>query len=85
MLDYSKIKGSKRLQQKKTLIEMEADLASIRERVRDLEWTFDMGIDDQHMQPETLLDQRRRAIDKMKHTIGEIAKLKKEMVDEDAV
>ncbi len=67
---------------RKQLVELEMELQSLDTRILDLEWQYEMLGNDEADGGEALLDQRRRAIDKKKHIIKDIAKLRSSIIDE---
>jgi hypothetical protein len=72
--------GVARKNKQKRLIETEAELLSIETRINDLEWQYEQSSHEEDL--VELLDQRRRAIDKKKYMITEVAKLKIELMEE---
>lgn len=66
-------------EKKKSLVKMEAEIASIDNRIEDIQFQY-IYLSDEGSCDE-LLDQRRRAIDKKKYLIDDVAKLRLEIMD----
>lgn len=60
------------------LIELEAELKSLDTRIDDLQWQYEMGVEG--IEPDEILNQRRKAIDKKKYIINDIANLRRKLV-----
>lgn len=56
-----------------TLIDIECQIESVRERIRDIEWRFDHG-------DESNWDVRQKAVDKLRFLIGERAETQKKIL-----
>ena len=68
----------KRLEMKKSLIDLEFQAESIKTRIRDIEWLIEVGEED----GESSFSDRRKALDKLKHFSREIAELKVRLLEE---
>lgn len=56
------------------IVELEHEIESVKERIRDIEWRLDR--DD----PEVSKDSRQRALDKLRWLSREVTNLKKELL-----
>lgn len=68
----------KRLEMRKSLIDLEFQAESIKTRIRDIEWLIEVGEEDS----ESSFSDRRKALDKLKHISREIAELKVRLLEE---
>lgn len=64
---------------KKHLVELDFNLHSCKDRVRDLEWEVEMSNNDD--ENSELLNQRRRTLDKIKYLYKEMEAAKKMLID----
>jgi hypothetical protein len=64
---------------KKRLIELEFQLSSCKDRVRDLEWEIEMS--EPGKEDKSIMNARRRALDKVKYIYAEMEKVKMRLVD----
>jgi hypothetical protein len=55
------------------LIDVECQIESVRERIRDIEWRIDHGSDEDW-------DTRQKAVDKLRFLIGERAEVQKQLL-----
>jgi hypothetical protein len=64
---------------KKRLVELDFNLRSCKDRVRDLEWEVEMS--EPGEENPDLLNQRRRTLDKIKYLYMEMESVKKTLID----
>jgi len=70
----------KRLGLKRRLIELEHEAESISSRVRDIEWQM-VNYSDSY-ERDNMADDRRKAMDKLKHVRNNIAEIKIRLLEE---
>lgn len=64
---------------RRLLMEKQHEVESIRDRIRDLEWEAEYGSEDD----DECVEERRRAIDKLRFTRDEMHTLELKLLDED--
>jgi len=73
------MKGKKSVELKKLKVRLEQEVSSIRDRVRDIEWRID-GIDNGDI--NHLMNERQRALDKLRETQKELLVVKEQLIEE---
>lgn len=66
---------------KKSRARLEQEIASIRDRVRDIEWQLD-GTDTTPAGFENLISERQRALDKLRQTQKELLSVREQLIEE---
>lgn len=72
------IQKKKIIDLKKSKVRFEQEVSSIRDRVRDIEWRIEGGDNINH---EQLMNERQRALDKLRETQKELLLVKEQLIE----
>lgn len=65
---------------KKLRVRLEEEVVSIRDRIRDIEWR----IDGTSQPPQALMDERQRALDKLRATQKDLLGVREDLIEQGA-